>query len=363
VNRADLLAKPTPHPAVESEVFDDDGFEIVLYDTRVGRTIRLNQAASSIWYLCDASNTEKDIVDALVDVFGLDRHEAGSSVQAALADFARAGLLADSSKSAHEAPETIASILPRSPDPCGAPTGDLGWVRTVELTVNGWRVGVRASSEHIADAIAERFSGLLVQPGGWARTNFSIRRMRRVIGQYEILNAGVRVARARTLGRALDVLDGLLGGVAVFGHEPPAMVTMEIGLVVQRGLAVLVDVEGLKCTDRRWALDLLDGARATWRVLIDAETMRVHVPAPVSAGGNGPQSWQRFPLAGILLSDDGGRDPELLRRVYALAARERAAWFSALEELDDRVLTYRDLATAAPAVASLVARGPIRAGC
>jgi hypothetical protein len=345
-----LGAPPRPHVAVVWELFDKTGFEVVLFDSRSGRVIRLNPSASAVWCLCDGVTTRQQIVEEIIDTFGLSRDAADRAVVDALSDFADAGLLV---RDADSIEADASPLLPRAPDPCGLSTAAFGWVATVELDVGGWRVGVRAGSRKIADAIVNRFQKFVVASGDRARTNFSIRRVG-AVGRYEVLNAGVRVALTRGLAGALRVLDNLLGGVIVYGAAPPTLVALEIGLVVRKGLAVLIDVDGLKCTDKRWALDLLDGATPTWRVLVDPQSFEVHVPPAANRTQSG--EWQVHPLVGVVLTRRGDGRSEL-QRLYRLAETERLPWLNAIARLEGRVATYDDVSDAKPVVESLITRG------
>jgi len=345
-------APPRPHAAVVWELFDETGFEVVLFDSRSGRVTRLNSSASAIWCLCDGVTTRHQVAEEIIQTFGLSRDAAERAVEDALSDFADAGLLVGDA----DTDEAQAlPLLPRVPDPCGLSTASFGWVATLELDVGGWRVGVRAGSRKIADAIIKHFQEFVVASGERARTNFSIRRDGPV-GRYEVLNAGVRVARTRGLAGALRVLDNLLGGVIVYGAAPPSLVALEIGLVVRKGLAVLIDVDGLKCTDKRWALDLLSGATPTWRVLVDPQLFEVHVPPAASRARSG--EWRVHSLLGVVLTRRGDERSEL-QRLYGLAETERVHWLSAIAQPRARVATYDDVSDAKQIVNSLIARGRI----
>jgi hypothetical protein len=348
----DSSVAPQPHSQVAWELFDRDGFEIVIFDGRTGRAQRLNPSASAVWLLCDGTLSTKQIAAELVETFGLEPADAAGAAVDAIAEFEAAGWL-DGSNGMLDFPAPTTTLLPRQPDPCGVDTSRYGWLETVELLVGQWRVGVRAGSERIAAALRERFRPHLIETDSGARTNFSLRRTGRVVPMYEVMNGGMRVARSRRRADALDVVDGLLGGAKVFENEPAGLVSVDIGLVVREGLAVLVDVEGLKCTDRRWALDLLDGSRPTWRVLVDPASLRVHIPPPLE--GADPK-WTDHPLAGIVLSDGYDRRA-LLRRAFELLERPDEVWLGAVARLDGRVLLYSSIEDARPAVASLIAQG------
>jgi hypothetical protein len=341
---------PTPHPRVTWELFDDDGFEIVVFDSRTGRARRLNSSASAVWFLCDGTLSEDAIAAELGDTFGLSPGDASRATADALREFSAAGWL-DGSE-AQAVARAADHVLPRKSDPCGVNTGAYGWATTLELQIGAWRVGVRAGSMRIAERLSERFTAWLIEEDGSARTNFSVRRTGQLSG-YEVMVAGVRVARRRRVEATIELLDGLLGGVAVFGLEPDGLISIDLGLVARNGVAVLVDVEGLKCTDRRWALDLLDGSWPTWRVLVDPETLRVHVPPPLVAADS---DWTNFPLAGILLSDEFDRGA-LMRRVFELVEAPDETWLDAVARLDGRVLPYTSIEDARPAVAGLIAKG------
>lgn len=81
------------HPALETAYLAP---EAVLYDDRSGQVLHLNGSAAAIWMTLDGELTVDGVVAELAAIFEVAPEAIRADVDAALADFARLGLLDDS---------------------------------------------------------------------------------------------------------------------------------------------------------------------------------------------------------------------------------------------------------------------------
>ena len=84
--------KPTPHPSVETALFDADA---VVFDERTATVHRLNISASAVWVLVDGRRTVKEIVAELADAFSIGAQVLRPEVERALDQFSSLGILDD----------------------------------------------------------------------------------------------------------------------------------------------------------------------------------------------------------------------------------------------------------------------------
>jgi hypothetical protein len=87
----DLPEFPCPGDAIETSFLDG---EAVVYDTVRAQSWLLNSAASVVWLLVDGQTSLSDMVDTIVDSFGLERDAVAADVNQAVQRFGELGLLA-----------------------------------------------------------------------------------------------------------------------------------------------------------------------------------------------------------------------------------------------------------------------------
>ena len=113
--RADDI--PVPSDAVETAVYTDEGFRVVLFDERDHAVHSLNPESSAIWTLIDGATSVEAICRELSELFGVDVPTVESDVDCALGDFWGLGLLAGSPAPSSGTDDDELRVLPRPPDP------------------------------------------------------------------------------------------------------------------------------------------------------------------------------------------------------------------------------------------------------
>ena len=111
---------PRPDDAIETAVFDNDEFKVILFDDRTRALHSLSPSASAVWMLCDGRTTAAMMVTELSELFSLDVDIARISVSEALGSFWNAGHLEGSPDPRLEPTESSPSrhrVLPRLHDP------------------------------------------------------------------------------------------------------------------------------------------------------------------------------------------------------------------------------------------------------
>ena len=112
--------RPGVHDEIDSAMFADNGFSVVLFDGRNQQVHTLNPTSSAIWSLIDGASSMEDISIELSEVFSVERHQIANDVIAAINEFWSAGLL-EGAPSAKPHGEALAGAdlqpLARRPDP------------------------------------------------------------------------------------------------------------------------------------------------------------------------------------------------------------------------------------------------------
>lgn len=112
---------PLPHRAVETEVFNDQGFVAVLLDERDGRLHTLNSASAAVWVLLDGETSADSIAAELAEMFGESQHRLDATVRQAIEEFWQLGLLEGSpatpSLATADSEARGERLLARAPDP------------------------------------------------------------------------------------------------------------------------------------------------------------------------------------------------------------------------------------------------------
>ena len=69
--------------------------EIIALEARGSTYVAANGAGTLLWHALVAGTTREQLVDALVDAYGIDREQAAADTERFLAQLAEQGLLAD----------------------------------------------------------------------------------------------------------------------------------------------------------------------------------------------------------------------------------------------------------------------------
>lgn len=106
------------HESTATEIFDEEEFAVVVYESRAGAVQRLTAAAAAVWLAIDGSMTVEQIAEDLAATFGESPEIVSGVVIELVGRFWAAGLL-DGSQPIQNPDNTnrLDFVLARPPDP------------------------------------------------------------------------------------------------------------------------------------------------------------------------------------------------------------------------------------------------------